>query len=127
MSTDVREWIREGAKVALCKAGWSAPIIRFATIAKLTATQIVLDNGDRYRRDDLRKVGGDGYNDPSLVSVDDPRVKDGVARRRRRNAIHAVKVAAGGLSADHDAEAALAALDAIEDAIAKARTELTAS
>ena len=58
MPTDDRDWIREGAKVALYNPGIGGSTVRFTTIARLTKTQIVLDGDIRYRRDDLSRVGG---------------------------------------------------------------------
>ena len=84
MSDELPVWIAEGAQVAeYDTGGFDRGSVTFATVAKLTATQVVLDNGNRYRRRDLRSVkqrtSWSGYVE--LRAVDDQPVRDAVARR----------------------------------------------
>jgi hypothetical protein len=66
------DWAREGGQAALYDGGLAIPYAVSRRIVKITATQIVLDDGKRYRRSDGRRVGVD-YS-PELLPVDDPRV-----------------------------------------------------
>ncbi len=50
------EWIQVGAQVALYQYS-HPPRVSFTKVERLTATQIVLASGDRFRRDTLREVG----------------------------------------------------------------------
>ena len=64
-----------GDCAAVYRAGsWGLPSVHRVTIDRVTATQYVLSNGDRYRKSDLRKVGTDRYYSPELVALDDPRL-----------------------------------------------------
>ncbi|MFD6565436.1 hypothetical protein [Micromonospora profundi] len=75
--TDMSEpnWIREGEKVAITRYGYSGNIsYTTATIKKLTKTQIVLDNEQRFNRQYLTLVGGSRYSAPTLKPLTDPAV-----------------------------------------------------
>lgn len=81
--TDI-DWIREGARVAEYYIGNNSSAA-LAVIDRITETQIVLDNGNRYRRDNLRKVGENrnawsGFT--KLLPVDDSQVRDALATCR---------------------------------------------
>lgn len=75
MNTD---WIVEGAKVAEFSWHGSRSRVALTTIERLTKTQIVLANGNRYNRDRLRMVGDNVYR-KELMPADDQRVRDVIA------------------------------------------------
>lgn len=89
MSTDNRDWIREGAKVAVLFTGRMSTGVRIDTIARLTATQIILADRGRFRRDTLRAVGEASQTwsteHSELRRTDDPDVIDARAAIRVRN------------------------------------------
>src|SRR5262245_9702768 len=77
MSTDLPDWIAEGAPVAEQKRGYT-----YTTVARITPTLVVLANGSRYRRADIGKVGEKGpwvgANSPTrLVSAAGARRAEG--------------------------------------------------
>lgn len=78
MTTD---WATVGARVAVQYDGWGGSGVTIRTVERLTATQIVLDNGSRYRRDTGRVVG-DGRS--SLAPLDDPKVRSELTAQRIR-------------------------------------------
>jgi hypothetical protein len=117
---DLPDWIHEGAKVALLRGRHPSIRVTRTTVVRMTATQIVLANGDRYRRDTLREVGK-GYDSPDLLPADHPKVVAVIRGIRLRDAIHAVRDAAEKLRFDADPAAAIDGLDAIEAAVAAAR------
>jgi hypothetical protein len=63
-----------GERVALYSHGMFRRDVRYAVVERMTATQIVLDNGDRYRIKDLRKVGEDYYRSPTMLPANHPDV-----------------------------------------------------
>jgi hypothetical protein len=68
-------WQTEGtAVVEYDSPRWylDPPTIIETTIAKITATQIVLANGHRYRRDWLRRVGASARDGFRLLPADHP-------------------------------------------------------
>ena len=80
MTTD---WPKTGDKVAVCDTGRLGTSMRVTvtTVARLTATQIVLDNHPtRFRRDNLREVGA--HYGGVLLPLDDNRVIQARARAR---------------------------------------------
>jgi hypothetical protein len=80
MNTQTPDWIREGAHVAeYNRRGLGFASYTEAVIARVTATQIVLDNGGKYRIKDLRQVGAGFYRYPELVPLTDRRVRDAQA------------------------------------------------
>ncbi|WP_433460662.1 hypothetical protein [Micromonospora sp. CA-248212] len=122
-----QDWIREGATVVEYSHQFNAPDgITRAKVAKLTKTQIVLDNERRYRRNDLRLVGQvhnySGYNE--LVPPNDPRIRDVIAERKLRALVHRIEQiprTAYGKGAD----GVLAALDEMEKGIRATRAAIT--
>lgn len=122
--TDDRDWIAEGAKVALYRfRAWGPADVRYTTVAKLTRTQIVLDNGDRYRRDNLHAVGG-SYSSPSLLPADDPKVTEALREQRFRDVLSAVKREAEKVRTDHEPREALVVLDELARVVADAQALL---
>lgn len=80
------QWIVEGARVAEYKHNYSTnDSITLTTIERLTATQIVLANGNKYRRDRLTPVGEkrDAWSGRTeLKPADDLAVRDVLIRVR---------------------------------------------
>ncbi len=80
-------WIQPGVPCALyhhssnVEPGWR---VKLHTIERITATQIVIDNGVRFRRDNL-KVVGSPYSSTRLLPLDDPRVRNDLAHGRIRD------------------------------------------
>src|SRR5688572_25239909 len=114
MSTDLPDWIREGAKVAEFQPNWNAiDHVTFARIDRLTATQIVLDNESRYSRSKLRPVGG---GRTELRAADDRDVRGAVAARafsRLRRRVDELWRAGGDTRTVEEAHARLAEVDAL--------------
>lgn len=124
MTSPDQDWIQPGVKVAeFNHRGFEPNIIAITTIERLTPTQIVLTNGNRYNRAKLTRVGDDPYRSPKLVSTDDQSVRDAQARRALRkvtNTAHDLgRVVRGG------EDAVLVALDEIEQAVRAARQAIT--
>ncbi len=121
------DWIREGQPAVEYRTNYNGPDgTTPATIAKLTKTQIVLSNGERYRRSDLHKVGeGHSYSGHTkLVPPTDPRIRDVKARRTLRKLTTALETIAGsGLTAG-EADV-LAAIDRMERTVRAARQAIT--
>ena len=83
-----------GDCAALYRAGsWGLPSVHRVTIDRVTATQYVLSNGDRYRKSDLREVGTDRYYSPELVALDDPRLASAAKAQERQRLVNAVSAA----------------------------------
>lgn len=83
--TDLPDWIAVGRQVAVRDASHWNDRTTVHTVERLTATQIVLDNDARFRRDTLHAVGaGLGQllplNDPAVVRA---RVNNRLERLRR--------------------------------------------
>ncbi|MFI7073529.1 hypothetical protein [Micromonospora sediminicola] len=64
-------WVQVGAAVTEHTYSASGGTFTPATISRLTATLIVLDNGNRYRRDTLRPPGDSSYN-RRLIQREEP-------------------------------------------------------
>ena len=120
MDTD---WITEGARVAEYDRGHYGATARLTTVERFTATQIVLANGNRYRRDTLRRVG-DHYGS-ELLAVDDRRVVDTLVLERLRSAFYEIGKLLRSVSVRGGVEAALATLAEIERVVTEARTAIT--
>lgn len=68
-------WMPEvGERVALYDDWSYHGGVKFVTVERLTATQIVFDNGRRFRVKDLREVGDNDWRGPQIRRVDDPDV-----------------------------------------------------
>ncbi len=64
-----------GRKVAaLISRGPFQSTVQYLTVERLTTTQAVMSNGDRYRLKDGHKVGVNFYDSPELREVTDPEV-----------------------------------------------------
>lgn len=72
------EWIVVGAKVAEYQQFTHGSDARVTTITKITPTQIVLANNNRYRRDNMRKVSCQREQE-HLLPIGDARVQDTLA------------------------------------------------
>lgn len=120
-----REWVQAGARVALVEDGFT-PRVWFRTITKLTATQIVLDNGDRYNLQTLHPVGESRRSSWSVrTEIMDPNsglVRDVLAVQKVRKALHAIgSYEDRGHNPIRTAADAEAALKNAEGLIARAR------
>ena len=112
------DWIAEGVPVAEYDGQYMDDHVTFTSVARLTATQIVCDNGNRYRRDNLRQVSGR----MELRHPADPRVRNCVARRT----LSSLRYNIDRMCKDHDGRLAevLATLDEIEEAVRTARVSI---
>ena len=66
-----KEWLaslKPGDKVAKSRGNWSRSY-DIATVERLTATQITLSNGRKYRRDSGYEIGGAGYARSYLTEI----------------------------------------------------------
>lgn len=54
-----REWLSslKGGEQVVIEGGFSSGSLSVAKVARITATQIILDSGDRFRRENGRRVG----------------------------------------------------------------------
>lgn len=69
------DWIAAGTKVAIFRDSYSGDgSYTTAIIDRLTKTQIVLDNGQRFNRERLTLIGGSSYSAPMLKPLTDPKV-----------------------------------------------------
>ncbi len=122
------DWIREGARVAIARYSYSGDIsYTTAAIAKLTKTQIVLDNQQRFNRQHLTLIGGSRYTAPTLKPLTDPAIVAANTTRQFSEVTRKVD----DLAREHrngrrkgEAEI-LAMLDEIEQAVRAARKAIT--
>jgi len=73
---------------AITERGGGYTILREVTIAKITATQIVCENGDRYRLSDGRLIGNTDHWTSDVIY---PATGDILARYRRQRNLSTVK------------------------------------
>lgn len=74
-----------GQRVAVYQHRSFDPYVSFARVERLTTTQIALDNGDKYRIKNHRRVGDDYYASPELFELDAPEVVRARADRIMKN------------------------------------------
>lgn len=113
------DWIQVGARVAEYTYGGANAHVRFATIGRLTATQVVLDNGERYNRTTLHRVGGDRSGWGSRTVLEDPaadRVKTAYAAKVVSDTLYRISVITR-----RDVRG-VAVLDEIDRLVARARS-----
>ncbi len=82
-------WPQPGDTVVTLLGNWRG-IYTTSTVERLTKTQIVLTNGDRYRLDDLRRVG-DRYADSGLMHPDSQRAVEARAEHDLQRGINLVR------------------------------------
>lgn len=126
--TELPTWLTKGAEVAIVHSTFDGKVT-FAHIERLTPTQIVLDNGDRYRRgSDYAQLGVDRYKLPTcLVDPHSPHVVNRVARDLFRDVVRTgerITSGAGATIGQMDAAAVRDALADLADQINAARKEL---
>ena len=127
MNSKPRFTERESAVIGLLTRGMSNKGIAVSlgvsvrTVERVTATQIVLDTGSRFRIDTLRGVGD---NDGSLSPLTDPSVIRALANRR----LAALRYEIDRIVKDHDTDVmgVVAAIDEVAAAVAKARAYVVA-
>lgn len=103
------EWVTVGAKVAVYKnSAARGSKVDFRTVARITPTQIVLDDGSRFNRRTLRLMGSVGGTRQSLGTgrselrpLDDPQVRN----ERARGAIATLHQRVNLLCRDFDGDA----------------------
>lgn len=80
------DWIVPGAQVAQ----YTRDTVTLTTVERLTATQIVLANGCRYRKDYLRREVGDkdAWRSRQLLPATDGRVRRALAGNALGNLVH---------------------------------------
>lgn len=86
--SETPDWIYEGAEVAQYIS--VGDVTTLTTVERLTATQIVLANGRRYRKDYLRREVGDkdAWRTRVLLPVTDQRVRRALARGTMSELVH---------------------------------------
>ena len=122
-----RDWIVPGAQVAQYSA--SDRLANLTTIEKLTATQIVLANGCRYRRDTLMEIGQDRWRRFELLPANHRRVRQVLASEEVSSLTHLLAELLRVRSASATPADMLAMLDQAAEKITAARqrvAELTA-
>ncbi|GGM27522.1 hypothetical protein GCM10011608_10410 [Micromonospora sonchi] len=119
------DWIREGATVAIYRDSYHGEgSYRTTTIIKLTKTQIVCDNNQRFNRERLTMLGNSGWSAPMLKPLDAPEIVRVHSAERFRE----VTRLADDLARDHRngrRRDVLAMLDEIEQAVRAARKSIT--
>lgn len=119
------DWIVEGAEVAEYNSrGYSGGTVRLTTIARLTATQIVLANGNRYNRERRRPVGDSSYG-KELLPAGDERVLETLSRDQFTEMSRTVEDILRAVR--NGKKARLDALNEIETAVAEARAVIEAN
>ena len=119
----VPEWIHVGARLAILSGRHDPRSVRYVTVEKVTATQVVLDGENG--RFALKDVADDGValtrrvKDPwtpsdRLSSVDDPRVVAAVHSRRLARFMSDARHAFDQMEVKATPEAAREAIAAIE-------------
>lgn len=124
------DWIAADARVAelVPSRSGGASGVHPATIARVTATQIHLDNGNRYNRKTLNPAGkgnsgAGGYPGTKLVPISDPDVQRSLALKELdRVSMTASRAHRKGAA---DVADVLAALDEIAQAVRAARQAIT--
>lgn len=123
-------WITEGARVAEYKRNYSTnDSVTFTTIERLTATQIVLANGAKYRRDRLTPVGEkrDAWSGGTeLKRADDPSVRDVLVRVRLDRMFSSINEVRRKTGFQDSAGKVLEALAAVEQVVADTRRAIEA-
>ncbi len=102
---DLPDRIHEGAKVAVYDTSPHNERVAYATVQRVTATQIICDDGHRYRVRDLTRLNENRSafsGRTELRAPDDPRVAEAEARNQWREAIGRVKAAAERVRYDHN-------------------------
>lgn len=105
-TTAESSWIREGATVAVIDGRYNT--ITFETIERLTATQIALTDGRKYRRRPVRAELRPGHRTPTRLADPEARaVVDAYARQQLRDFVSAAsRVTEGCVAAIHGMGAA---------------------
>lgn len=114
-------WVEEGAACAEVDGQFGYDSVRFTTIERLTATQVMCASGNRYRREDLGGVGSARHL--SLWPTDDQRVRNICAQQTIQN----LRVLIDNLLryAKRSEVDSLAQLNEIERLLAEARATIT--
>ncbi|MEU7978292.1 hypothetical protein AB0B63_07140 [Micromonospora sp. NPDC049081] len=119
------DWIREGNTVAIYRDSYHGDgSYRTTTIVKLTKTQIVCDNDERFNRQRLTKVGSSSYSSPVLKPLNAPEVVQAHNAEKFREVARLIEE----LARDHRngrRRDVPALLDEIEHAVAAARQAIT--
>jgi hypothetical protein len=115
------DWAKVGGKVARFTNS-RPPKATIATVERITATLIVLDDGSRWRKDGrpLAKSGTWSQHSTYLLPVGDQLVRDARAYTVLRNT--AAKVNEAANRADATRASALRTLDEIERLVQRARS-----
>lgn len=99
--------------------GWGVPTTHQVTIEKITATQIVVSNGKRYKKPkylsdtkQLKEVGGSYYTN-DLISTTDPRLPMWEKQAKLRDTKNEVKQAIRSWESSPDIEKAAALKEAL--------------
>jgi protein-arginine kinase activator protein McsA len=113
-------WVKEGIACAEVSGQHGYGYVTFTIVERLTATQVVCASGNRYRREDLRKVGGE-YTE-HLCPTDNRHVRNICAQRALRTLRNEVDKLLKDVR--YDEADSLAALDHIERLVAETRATI---
>lgn len=120
-------WLHKGAEVAIDGGSmWTS--ITFAHIERLTATQIVLDNGRRFRlSSDHRELGASDSIRAKLMDPRDPYVVNHIARAMLKDFVREgtrITDGSGATIGTMDARAVRETLNDLADKLDAARKEI---
>ena len=119
-----QDWITEGAAVAEYTQHTVTAHVVLTTIERLTQTQVVLANGNRYNRRTLRQVGAGSWDRTELMPAGAREVRNSLAGKHLSHVAQRVHELAKGNRGGVDA--VLSVLDQIEQAAQRARAAITA-
>lgn len=130
-TTTDRPWLVEGAQIAMLTTDSGKPAgYQVRTVARFTTTQVVLDDGGKWRLKDLRPVGEDrstwSTTDHELAALDDPRVTQVRVLVRLRNLGRVVQPWLTGDRTRTDVAGALELLALVKQAVADTEARITA-
>ncbi|MFY1595526.1 hypothetical protein [Micromonospora sp. WMMD737] len=132
MSTEDRDWLVKGARVAALTISSGKPAsFQVRTVARFTETQVILDDDGRWRLKDLRPVGDSNRSEwatyrHELAPLDDPLVVTVRVAARLRNLGRVVEPWLGGGRVYTDVAGGLELLDQVAQAVAETRARVAA-
>jgi hypothetical protein len=112
------DWLTVGARVAILGGGPFEKNVEVAKVERIMKRDIVLDNGDRYSRDSLRRRGEGSYGPwRTLCAPTDPEAIEAARRQRIKAAAYHAENALRRWRDTSDPRDGQAAIDLINRAL----------